>query len=314
MKGKSSNLAIYGALTGNAAIAISKFIAAAITGSSAMIAEGIHSTVDTGDQLLLLWGRHRSRRPPDRGHPFGHGKELYFWSLMVAVLIFGIGGGMGVYEGVTHLLHPGKLQDPTWSYVVLGISALFEGTSLTIALREFLKTKPHDRSFWQHVRRSKDPSLLAVVFEDSAALMGIGFAFLGIFLGHLTGSHYFDGIASICIGLLLALVAVALARESEGLLIGEAMDPEQTRHIAQIVEQDPAVDAAGEPLSMVLGPEQVLLNLDIAFHPGQSLEALESAVRRIEKRIRDEHPTVKRIFIEASAIGGDGAPAAPAAR
>jgi cation diffusion facilitator family transporter len=314
MKGKSSNLAIYGALAGNAAVAISKFIAAAITGSSAMIAEGIHSTVDTGDQLLLLWGKHRSRRPPDSDHPFGHGKELYFWSLMVAVLIFGIGGGMGVYEGVTHLLHPGKLEDPTWSYVVLGISFVFEGISLGIALHEFFKAKPPGRGVWQQIRRSKDPSLLAVVFEDSAALVGIVFAFLGVFLGHVTGSHYFDGSASICIGLLLAAVAVALARESKGLLIGEAMDPAQSRQIAAIVQQDPAVDQAGEPLSMVLGPEQILLNLDIEFRGGQSLEALESAIRRIEKRIRAEHPAVKRIFIEASAIGGDAAPAAHQAR
>jgi cation diffusion facilitator family transporter len=296
-------IAIYGAMAANLVIAATKFVAAGLTGSSAMISEGIHSVVDTGNQLLLLLGIRRSRKPPDKDHPFGHGMELYFWSLVVAMLLFGVGGGMSVYEGVSHLLHPHPLEDATWSYASLAIAFIFEGISWFLAMRQ-LRPLIRQRGLWKALRTSKDPSILILFFEDSVALVGLVIAFLGVFLGHLWNSPAADGIASILIGLLLAAVASLLVHESRGLLLGESADPEVLADIRAVVDADPAVEKAGYPLTMHLAPEEVLLNLEIDFHPGLPPGRITESIIRLEQEIRRRHPEVRRIFIEARALGG----------
>lgn len=299
---EGSKLTVYGAIAANLAIAVSKFVAATFTGSSAMISEGIHSLVDSGNGWLLLLGMRLSRRPADERHPFGHGMETYFWSLVVAILIFGVGGGMSVYEGITHIRHPAPLQDPTWNYWVLGIAGLFETISLVIGLREFLTTKDPDKTFWQSVRTSKDPTVFTVVFEDSAALLGLVLAFLGVWLGHRLHNPYFDGGASIAIGVLLAGVAAFLAWESKGLLIGESADPEVLASIRRLAAADPAVASVGPPMSMQLGPHEILLNLGVRFRGDLSADQVEAAVDRLEKTIQGSQPDVKHISIEADPL------------
>ncbi len=294
-------IAVYGALTANLAIAVTKFVAAAATGSSAMLSEGIHSVADTGNQALLLLGLSRSRRPADAEHPFGHGKELYFWALIVAMILFGLGGGMSVYEGITHLEHPAELGDPTWNYVVLGAAFLFEGGSFLVALREMLRRKG-DEELLRAIHASKDPSVFVVLFEDAAALAGLTVAFLGVLVGHLTGNHYADGIASIVIGVILAAVAVLLAWETKGLLVGESLKPAAVEEIRRLATQDEAIVAVGPPLTMHLGPTEVLLNLDLQFREGLSGEDIAAAIDGVEVRVRERYPQIKRIFLEAESV------------
>jgi cation diffusion facilitator family transporter len=293
---------VYAAVGSNLAIAAAKFTAAAITGSSAMLAEAIHSVVDTGNELLLLLGIRRSVRPADPLHPFGHGKELYFWSLIVAILLFGIGGGMSIYEGISHLQHPVEIRDPTWNYVVLGVAFVAEGTSWTIAMRKLLEGRIQGQSVWRAMRTSKDPTIYTVVAEDSAALAGVWVAFLGVLLGHRLRNPYLDGAASIVIGLILATVAGYLAVESRDLLVGESAGAEIVEDIRALAEADPAVVQASRPLTMHFGPNRVLLNLDIEFRPELTADEVTAAVDRLEARIRKEHPSIRRIFIEAEAL------------
>lgn len=297
-----SRTAIYGAISANAAIAVTKFVAASLTGSSAMLAEGIHSLVDTGNGVLLLVGTHRSRRPPTPEHPFGHGKELYFWSLIVAVLIFGIGGGVSAYEGVLHILHPNPVSDPRWNYIVLCAAAVFEGISFAIAMKAFLKTKG-ERPFWRALHTSKDPSIYTVLAEDSAALAGIAAAALGVYASHRFGMPKLDGAASVVIGLLLAAVAVLLIREAHGLLIGEGLSAATADAIRQIASRNPCVHAAARPLSMYFGPDEVLLTLDVRFQADATSHDIAAAVADIEREIRSRYPMITRICIEASAVG-----------
>jgi cation diffusion facilitator family transporter len=304
---ESSRLTVYGAIAGNLAIAVSKFVAAAFTGSSAMISEAIHSTVDTGNGLFLLIGAHRSKKPPDQTHPFGHGKELYFWSLLVAVLIFGVGGGMSIYEGILHLIQHQPLVDPRWNYWVLGIAAVFETSSFLIALREFLRQKKSGEGFVEAARKSKDPTVFTILFEDTAALVGLALAALGIFLAQTFRNSALDAIASILIGMLLALVAVFLAYESKDLLLGESADLEKVESIKALAQADTAVERVNQTLTMHLGPNQVLLNLGLKFRRGLSVGELEQAVARLEKRIRQAHPEVRSIFIEAESLLTAGA-------
>jgi cation diffusion facilitator family transporter len=296
-------IAVYGGMAANLAIAITKFVAAGFTGSSAMLSEGIHSTVDTGNQVLLLLGLHSSQRPPDRQHPFGHGKELYFWGLIVAVLLFAGGGGMAVYEGISHLLHPSPLEDPTWNYAVLGIAFLFEGVSWGIALRELLKAHPNN-SLWQALRKSKDPSVYTILAEDSAALAGLLVAALGVFLGHQFRNPYLDGIASIIIGLILAAVAVYLVLESRGLLVGESANQDVVRRINEISAREQAVLSIDRPLTMHLGPKEVLLTMEVQFQPNLSTSEIVAAIGRLEKQIAEQLPAIKRIYIEANSLQG----------
>lgn len=295
------SLVIYGALAANLVIAVTKLIAAFFSGSSAMLSEGIHSIVDTGNELLLLLGLKRSRKPANESHPFGYGKELYFWSLIVAMLIFGLGGGMAIYEGITYLGHPSEMGDPTWSYLVLGIAFLAEGISWMIALRAFLSEKEAHESFWHALRTSKDPSVYTILVEDAAALAGIVVAFCGIFLGQQFHNVYFDGISSLMIGAILAAVAVFLAYESKSLLVGESTDVQVVRHIRALAAADPSVKEVRRPLTMHLGPRRVLLNIGIVFHAHLAAD-LATVIDRLETKIRQAHPEIQHIFIEAESL------------
>ncbi|OUL22659.1 cation transporter [Nostoc sp. RF31YmG] len=301
MSSDSSKKTIFAAIGANLAIAITKFIAAGVTSSSAMLSEGIHSLVDTTNELLLLLGIRMSQKPADDSHPFGYGQELYFWTLIVAILIFAIGGGMSFYEGIIHLIHPSPITDPLWNYIVLGFAIFFEGFSWTVALKEFLPSKG-EQTFWQAIRASKDPTIFTVLFEDSAALLGLLVALIGIFLEHLFQNPYFDGISSIIIGVILGVVAVILAHESKGLLVGESANTRTVNHIRAIANTDPAVQAVLRVLTMHLGPQEVLLNLEIQFRKHLSAEDLALAVERLEEKIRTQHPDIKNIFIEAKSI------------
>ncbi|MCX8007747.1 MAG: cation diffusion facilitator family transporter [Coriobacteriia bacterium] len=301
MASGESKTAVIAAVIGNLVIAAGKFAAAAITGSSAMIAEGIHSLVDTGNGALLLLGMKQSTRPPDADHPFGHGKALYFWSLIVAMSIFGIGGGMSVYEGITHIEHPSPLENPTWNYIVLGFAMAVEIASFRVALREFNKARKETRPL-EFVRRSKDPSLYTVVFEDSAALLGLIVAFAGVFLGHLFENPYFDGAASIVIGLILMGVAWLLAAETHGLLLGEGADPALRERIAALIEADDAVDRVSDVLTMYMGPHDLLVNVGVHFRRGLNAEAVHAAIHRIEDRLRSEHPEIQRVYVEVESL------------
>lgn len=296
-----SKKAIYAAIVGNTAIAITKFTAAAFTGSSAMLSEGIHSLVDTGNGGLLLLGIHKSKKPADETHPFGYGKELYFWTLIVAMLIFGVGGGVSIYEGILHLFHPNPLEDPTWSYVVLGLAIVFEGVVFVIAFKQFQAVKG-EQTTWQAIRTSKDPTTFTVLFEDSAAMLGLFAALIGIFLAHKLENPYFDGAASIVIGLILATVAFLIGYEAKGLLVGEGADPRTLQSIKALAEADPAVQAVERPLTMHFGPQTVLLTMNVEFRNGLSGKERDSAVVRLEKAIRDKHKDITHIFIEASAL------------
>jgi cation diffusion facilitator family transporter len=293
--------AVLAAIAGNVAIATIKFVAAGFTGSSAMISEGIHSLVDTGNGCLLLVGLKKSEKPANERHPFGYGKEVYFWSLIVAMSVFGIGGGLSIYEGVDHLLSPSPLESPTINYVVLGLSAVFEGISFSIAYRQFSRHKG-SRSAIQAIRHGKDPSMFTVVFEDSAALAGLAIAFLGIFLGHLLDNVYLDGIASVGIGVLLASVAIWLAVETKGLLVGERADPALVHEIERIALDDESVAAVGSALTMHLGPNEILLNLGIEWAPGTAADEIHASIHRIEERITAKYPEVTRIYLEVESF------------
>lgn len=297
----SSKKTIFAAMGSNLAIAITKFIAASITGSSAMISEGIHSIVDTSDQLLLLLGISRSQKPADNSHPFGYGQELYFWTFIVAILIFAIGGGMSIYEGITHLINPSPLEDPMWNYIVLGMAILLEGFSWNVALKEFLPTKGK-QNFWQAIKSSKDPTVITILFEDTAAILGLFVALIGIFLGHLFNNVYFDGIASIIIGIILAIVAVVLARESKGLLVGESAELQTIANIRSLSKTEPGVKEVIRVLTMQLAPKEVLLNLELQFSHNLTGEEIALTVESLEANIRQKHPEIKQIFIEAKSL------------
>ncbi len=301
MDTSGSKLPIYAAIAANLAIAIAKFVSAGFSGSSAMISEGIHSLVDTGNGGLLLFGIYKSKKPADDNHPFGHGKELYFWSLIVAILIFSIGGGMAIYKGISHVSDPAPLTDPFWSYVVLGIAFLFESAALFFALKNFRKEKGNN-SYWKAIKLSKDPGSFAIILEDTAALVGLLVAFAGLFLGHYFNDARYDAYASVLIGLVLALTAGVLAKESKGLLIGEGANSEMSDSILKIVHADESVANAKKPLTMYFGPHDVFLAIDIRFKKNQSSLEIEKAVCRLEKDIRQSHPIVKRIFIETSSF------------
>ena len=296
-----SKKAVVAAIIGNAAIAAIKFVAGAMTGSSAMISEGIHSLVDTGNGGLLFHGLRRGAVPADDHHPFGHGMEVYFWSLIVAVSIFGIGGGMSIYEGIIHIQHPSALHNPAINYVVLALAAVFESLSFSVAWRAFRTTRGSRRTL-SAIHHGKDPSLFTVLFEDTAALLGLGVAFVGVFLSHRLKEPVIDGAASIIIGGILVCAAGWLAYESKSLLVGESADPQMVADLRAIVLADPAVTGLGVVLTMHLGPDDVLLNIEVQFTPGLPAEEIHAAVHRIEERINEPYPEVSRIFIEVEAL------------
>lgn len=304
-KSSESTTAIYAAIAGNMAIAVTKFVAAAITGSSAMLSEAIHSVVDTGNGWLILLGVRKSRKPPDSDHPFGHGHELYFWTLIVGVLIFAVGGGMSVYEGITHILHPRLPEKLAWSYAVLGMATVFEGTTWLFGWKAF-NTERGRRGVLQTIHDTKDPSTFTVLLEDSAALLGLVFAFLGIFFGNLLKLPYLDGVASVLIGLLLCGVAVLMVYESKGLLIGEGLDHQSLKSIRVLVEKDPAVERVGHLHTMYLGPHEVLLTIELRFRGHITAVEIRQAVKRMRKSIQSQDPDVTRIFFGSEYLSEDG--------
>ena len=303
MAASESKIVIYAALVGNALIAVSKLVAAAFTGSSAMLSEGIHSIVDTGNQGLLLFGLKRASRPADDRFPFGHGKEVYFWSFVVAILIFAVGAGISLYEGIEHLRHPVHSGSPMVNYIVLGLAFLFEGGAWFMAFRAFRRLKG-PRGYLAAVRRSKDPSVFVVLFEDTAAMLGIAVAFLGVWLSQVTGEPRFDGAASVVIGLILGGTAIWLAVETHGLLIGEAAEPEVQEYIRRITKERPEVTRVNELLTLHMGPEYILVNLSVDFDDGVPAGTVEKIVSELDVAIKAEHPRVKRIFVEVEARNG----------
>lgn len=298
--GESGKLVIMAALVGNTLIAVTKFAAAVITGSSAMLSEGIHSLVDTGNQILLLHGLKRAKKPPDERYPFGHGKEIYFWSFVVAIMIFAVGSGVSIYEGIHHILYPQAMVNPAINYIVLSFAMVFEGVAWTFAFREFSRAKGK-WGYIEAVHRGKNPTLYVVLFEDSAAMLGIIVAFLGVLGGHLTGNPYFDGAASIVIGLILGGTAVWLAYETKGLLIGESAEKTIVDRIRRTAAAIPAIQRVNEVLTLHMGPDFILVNISVDFVDKIPAGDVEKILHDLDQSIKKENPRVKRVFIEPEA-------------
>ncbi|HML27672.1 MAG TPA: cation diffusion facilitator family transporter [Hyphomicrobium sp.] len=292
-----SKRVVYAALVGNLLVAGTKFVAATVTGSSSMLSEAVHSLVDTGNEALLLYGYFRSSRRPDDTHPLGYGRELYFWSFIVSLLLFAIGAGVSVYEGINHIIEPQPITDPTVNYIVLALSAFFEGTSWWIALKRFGKLKGR-RSYWEAVRDSKDPPSFMVLFEDTAALIGIAIAAAGNLAAQHWGISAVDGIASILIGIVLAIAATVLARENKALLIGERASDEVINSILSLAINEESVDGANNVFAIHLAPDQILVALSLEFSDELRTPQIEAAVVRLEERIRAKHPEVISVFVK----------------
>ncbi|MBB2158042.1 cation transporter [Gluconacetobacter diazotrophicus] len=299
MAASSSRFVIYAALSGNLLIAIVKFAAAALTGSAAMLSEAIHSLIDTGNQVLLLVGLRRAARPATPLHPFGYGLELYFWTFVVALLIFGVGAGVSIFEGVSKIRHPHPVDHAVVNYAVLGFAIVFEGAVWLTALREFRRHGKGRRGWIEAVRHSKDPTVFTVLFEDTAALCGLGVALLGTILSEWLGQPMLDGVASVLIGVILTLTAAVLAWETQSLLTGEGMAAEGLARIRAIALAEPGVLGMNEIRSMHFGPSDVLVAISLDFDDGQSAGHVERSVSRIEDRIRAAFPEVSHVFIEA---------------
>lgn len=294
----SNKNVIFAALIGNTLIAITKFTAAAFTGSSAMLSEAIHSVVDSGNQMLMLYGLKRASLPADDNFPFGHGKEVYFWSFIVAILIFAVGAGISIYEGIQHIRHPVPIEQVWINYLVLGLAILFEGTAWLIALRAFNRTRG-DLSTLDAVKYSKDPTLFVVLFEDSAAILGLIVALLGIFLSQLTGLLWLDGLASVGIGFILGGTAIWLAYETKSLLIGESAEPEVVEGIRRLLGQHDEIEYINEVLTLHMGPEYILVTLSVDFNNSINAGQVENIIEGIDKNIKQNWPLVKRVYIEA---------------
>ncbi|MCA8832368.1 cation diffusion facilitator family transporter [Hymenobacter pini] len=293
----SSKVAIITALAANLAIAVIKFVAAAFTGSSAMVAEGIHSLVDTINEWLLLLGLRRSQRPANEDRPFGYGKELYFWSFIVSICIFGIGGGISIYEGIEHLRHPAPLRDPTWNYVVLGCALVFDGASFWVARRTFNAQRGR-QSFWRAFRGSKDPSTFVVLFEDAADVLGLVVAFLGVFLSHQLHNPYLDGATSVLIGLILVVVAGLLLRENRSLLLGEPAEAPLRQAITDLLRADEAVQSVAPLLSSYLSPHELLVLVRVEFAGHLSGPEQAAAIARLRATVQAAHPEIHHLYIE----------------
>lgn len=305
--GGSPKSVIYAALAGNLLIALTKFGAAFVSGSSAMLSEGVHSLVDTGNQILLLYGIHRAAQPPDGDHPLGYGRELYFWSFIVALLIFSLGAGISIYEGITHIQHPVHISNPLVNYIVLGLSAIFEGITWAIAFREFNRQRGTLGPL-EAVTRSKDPTSFIVMFEDSAAMLGIAIAFAGTFAAEQLEMPLLDGMASIGIGAVLGFTALFLARESKSLLIGEPARRSVRESILQTVRSEVGVDSTGALLTVHLAPDQIVAAVEVDFDDEKSAADVERIVDTMENRVRDEHPEIVAIFIKPKAVAASAEP------
>jgi len=294
--GWRANIVIYAALAANLGIAVAKFVAAAISGSSSMLTEGVHSLVDTGNQGLLLYGQYRGKRPPDADHPFGYGRELYFWAFIVAILIFGLGAGVSIYEGWKHIAAPEELRDPLINYVVLAIAFALEGTSWWIAMREFARSKG-DLGWWQAIKESKDPSGFIVLFEDSAALAGLVVAGAGVWASHHWGDPRIDGWASIVIGVILAGVAMLLAREAKGLLIGERANPDMIAAIRTLLEAEPCITHVNHVRTIHTAPDRVFVAVSADFADTLPMGEAETLIERLEHRLKAQEPKLSSIYI-----------------
>ncbi|MFD0794849.1 cation diffusion facilitator family transporter [Mucilaginibacter litoreus] len=292
-----SKVPIYTAFFANLTIAATKLTAATITGSSAMMSEGVHSLVDTSNEILLLLGLNKSKKPADENRPFGYGKELYFWAFVVSLLFFALGGGVSIYEGIMHLQKPEEITRPLWNYIVLGIAFIFDGISLITAMREFNRQRG-DIPFWQAVRKSKDPTTFVVLFEDAADVTGILIAFTGILLSQLFKNPYIDGIASILIGLLLTAVAIFLVRESRSLLMGESASRKELDKICSLLEGDQFVQSVIAQQSMYLAPEEVFLLLKVRFENDIPSQELPGIVEGLRRAVQSKYPQYRHLFIE----------------
>lgn len=307
-KVSGGTIVLFGALAANLGIAVAKFVAAWFTGSSAMLTEGFHSVVDSGNQLLLLHGKKRSKRPPDDLHPLGYGRELYFWSFVVAVMIFATGAGLSIYEGVRHILAPEPVRDPTVAYVVLAVSLALEGSSWVLALKEFGRTRGA-LGWWQAIRRSKDPPTFIVLFEDTAAMAGLVIAGLGIAVSHWSGNPVWDGAASVAIGLILAVVAVLLARESKDLLIGERADRRLVDAVRATLAGLPQVGGVQEVVTIHMAPDAVFVATSVDFEDRVTVGEVEVLIAGVEARLKRDWPEIARIYIKPQArpvAGGPG--------
>jgi cation diffusion facilitator family transporter len=294
-----SRTSIYAALISNTAIGIIKFVAAFFSGSSAMLSEGIHSIVDSCNELLLLFGIKRSKRPADQQHPFGYGQDLYFWSLIVSILVFGLGGGMSVYEGINHILTPLPMEDALWNYVVLGSALVFEAISFYIAARDFRKEPGTKGHFWKKLRMSKDPGFFIVLYESIGDLAGLVIAFGGVVLSKYFNNPVLDGVASIMIGLVLTIIAIFMIVESRNLLIGESADLQLVQQTADIIRNDPQVFGVQRPLTVQLSPDEVFLALNLQFRKELTGSQIVDSINRLEKAIRQKFPQIKQIYLEA---------------
>jgi cation diffusion facilitator family transporter len=297
MASGSSKSVIIAALLGNGAIACTKFAASVYTGSSAMLSEAIHSLVDTGNQGLLLYGLKRSERPADKTHPFGYGRELYFWAFVVALLIFSVGAGVSLYEGIHKVMHPEPVTSPIVNYIVLALAMVFEGAAFYMAAKEFNRRRGK-MPILMAVRQSKDPGLFTVLFEDAAAMIGLVIAFAGLLAAEYLNLPWMDGAASIGIGLLLAAVAVFLCFETKGLLIGEAVSDQLADELEALIDESTAVNQINEMRTMHMGPQDVLLAVSLDVRDDMDTGSLEDAIYELEQQIKAAHPEVKRLFIE----------------
>lgn len=302
----TSKNVIFAALAGNLAIAITKLGAALLTGSSAMMSEAIHSAVDTGNQVILLIGLRRAARPATDSHPFGHGLQLYFYTFVVAVLIFGVGAVISILHGVERIRNPGEIENPWINYVVLGLSVLFESASWLVAFRAFDRERK-GRPFLASIRSSKDPTVFTVLFEDTAALAGLVVALAGVMASHVFALPVLDGVASVTIGIILAVTAAFLAFESQSLLTGEAADPETRDGIAGIARAEPGVDGLNDCRTMHFGPNEILVALSLDFRNDLSAGDVEDAVAQLEHRIRAAYPQAGRIYVEARSFASHAA-------
>ncbi|MDB5713176.1 MAG: cation diffusion facilitator family transporter [Sphingomonadales bacterium] len=283
------------ALAANLGIAVAKFVAAAVTGSSAMLTEGVHSLVDSTNQLLLLYGQKRSVKAPDARYPGGYGRELYFWSFVVALLVFALGAGVSVYEGVLHMLDPEPAVDPLIAYGVLLVAFVLEGGSTIAAFREFDSAR-NGKSWWKALTGTKDATTVIVLLENGAAMAGLIVAAIGLALSQITGNPHFDGAASIVIGLLLGLVAIFLAREAKGLLIGEAADPALVLGLREAASRS-GVMRVGEIITVHNAPDQIVAAMSVDFDNRITAGDVERIIAEIEEDVRKQFPTVTRLYI-----------------
>jgi len=293
---KESRVSVYAALAANAAITVTKFIAAAVSGSTALFSEGIHSIVYTSDSLLLLLGLVLSKRGPSKEHPYGQGLQVYFWTLVVAMSIFGMGGGVSIYEGVLHIATPHAIEGAGWAYGVLAASFVFEGISLLVSWRSFRKTR-RGLGVWEGIRRAKDPTTFVVVLEDGAALIGLTVAALGLTGATRLGMPWADGAASVLIGVLLISVAIVLGRETWSLLLGEAANEDLVKSVRDIARNQPGIVTANAPITMHFGPDHVHVDLEVQVDPKLTAGELVKTTQELEEKIRERHHVVWRVWL-----------------